>query len=310
VAGVHAGGPCVLLSADPLAALAVESSRSRRRFPHLFQVQGEILRPGPEYGGWLKRRAIATATSMAVRRSSGIRVVSESLRSAIEPMTDRSVTVIGSRVDTRVFAPPPVLAGRVTGSAEQSERQVDAVMVGSLVKVKNHETVIRAWAQVVRRHPPARLMLVGDGHRRRQLAALVDALALRPNVHFRGAVSHRQVADLLTNARCLIHASWSEGQPRAVLEAMACGLPVICSDIPAHREIVPATAGRLVPPGDVDGWAAAVADILRDPAAATEIGRRGRALVMERHDFVTNLDRYADFVRTVAATRRSRASRP
>jgi glycosyltransferase involved in cell wall biosynthesis len=300
VAGVRAHGPRVILSSDPLAALIVESSRSRRRLPHIFQVQGEILTPGREYGGWLKRRAIAAATNVAVRRSSGIRVVSESLRSAIEPMTDRRVTVIGSRVDTQVFAP----------AATRVELPVDAIMVGSLVKVKNHEAVIRAWALVVRERPRAQLMLVGDGHCRRQLAALVDALGLRANVRFRGVVAHREIADLLTSAKCLIHSSWSEGQPRAVLEAMACGLPVICSDIPAHREIVPAAVGLLIPPGDVGGWAAALAGVLDDPVGAGEMGRRGRALVMEHHDLVTNLDRYADFIRTVAATRWSRVLRP
>jgi glycosyltransferase involved in cell wall biosynthesis len=296
--------PQVLMSSDPFAALVIESSRARRSLPHIVHIQGEVLTPGGEYGGWLKRRALSTASRSAVRRASAVRVVSESLRDAVTPMTKSPVAFLGNRVDTRMFAPRPAgrLSGTVTGRMAPAEVvEADAVMVGSLIDVKNHATIVRAWSRIVREFPRARLLIVGDGPCRRQLTALADALALQSNVEVRGAVPHRQVADLLRTAGCLVHPSWSEGQPRAVLEGMACGLPVICSDIPAHREIVPATVGRLVAPGDVDGWAARITAILRDPAGAAEMGRHGRALAAERHDFTMSIDRCAEFVRAVTA---------
>ncbi|MFC6086325.1 glycosyltransferase family 4 protein [Sphaerisporangium aureirubrum] len=290
----------VLMSSNPLAAMVVESSRARRTRPHIFHVQGEIVRPGPEYGGPLKRLAIAAATHLGVRRASGVRVVSESLRAAVASRAACPVAVIGSRVDTRLFHPDA--AGRGSGGPH-------AVMVGGLEDVKNHITVLRAWPGVVAEVPGARLLVVGDGRWRARLEAEAAALGVRDLVELRGWVPHALVPGLLASARCLVHPSWSEGRPRAVLEGMACGLPVVCSDIAAHREIVPPRAGRLVPPGDVRGFAAAIARILRDPAGAALMGGYGRELVARDHDHATSLDRYADFIRAVAASHRGTSGR-
>jgi glycosyltransferase involved in cell wall biosynthesis len=292
IASWSAGEPQVLMSSDPLAAVVLESSSARRRHPHIVQIQGEIIAPGPEYGSRLKRGAIAAATRSALRRASGVRVVSESLRARVQPMVKCPLAVVGSRVDTRVFTPGP--------SASVTTAKADAVMVGSLLDVKNHSTVLHAWSQIMGDVPGARLLIVGEGRCRPRLEDLIASLDLREHVTLQGEVAHRGIPDLLRMARCLLHPSWSEGQPRAVLEGMACGLPVICSDIPAHREIVPATAGCLVPTGDVDGWAETIARVLRDPAGAADMGRRGRAHVMARHDFDVSIDRYAEFIRSVA----------
>lgn len=289
---IAATGTHVLMSSDPLAALAVESSRARRRLPHLFQVQGEILSPGPEYGGRLKRWGIALATRAALRRATAVRVVREGMRPAVEALTSRPVAYLGCRVDTRLFTPRP--AGVAAEFA--------AVMVGGLLPVKNHATVLRAWPEVLGAFPHARLLVLGGGRLRAEIEALIRDLGLGGHVELRGAVPHRQVAGLLGTAECLLQPSWSEGQPRAVLEAMACGLPVVGSDIPAHREIVlPAGAGRLAPPGDPGAWAAAVRAILGDPAGSAAAGRRGRDFVVARHDFETAADRYAELIRSVAA---------
>ncbi|WP_188192432.1 glycosyltransferase family 4 protein [Nonomuraea sp. SYSU D8015] len=292
----------LLMSSNPLAAIIIEITRARRRSPHIFHIQGEIVSPGPEYGGRLKRFALGAVTRLATRRASGVRVVSESLRSAVEPSARCPVAVVGSRVDTEVFRPP-----RSDGHA--GDRKVDAVMVGGLAEVKNHRTMLQAWSLIMKQLPDARLLIVGDGPARRRLEAQIAALDLHYNVELRGFVPHDRLTDILTSAKCFVQASWSEGQPRAVLEGMACALPVICSDIPAHREIVPPDAGLLVPPGDVDGWAAAILTTLRDPTGAAELGRRGRALVIERHGVESSLDRYAEFIAAVAARNPRMATR-
>jgi glycosyltransferase involved in cell wall biosynthesis len=288
------------MSSDPLAAVVVLCAPVRRSCPHVVQIQGEIISPGPEYGSRLKRRAIAAAVKSALRQASGVRVVSENLRVAVEPIARCPVAVVGSRVDTQMFAPSPP-----TGQAAMT---ADAIMVGSLLEVKNHTTVLQAWSRVVQDLPGARLLIVGEGKCRSRIEALIAALGLNEHVELRGSVQHRQIADLLRTARCLLQSSWSEGQPRAVLEGMACGLPVICSDIPAHREIVSAAVGHLVPPGDVQGWASAIIKLLRDPGAA-DMGRQGRAFVMAHHDFETSMDRYAEFIRAVAENTRAGVSR-
>jgi len=289
---VAPGKRSVLMSSEPLAAVAIEMAKARRQRPHLVHIQGEVLSPGPEYGSRFKRSGISLAARMSVRRASAVRVVSRKLENEVRALTSSPVVFLGYRVDTGKFQPA---VSPATGAP-----LVEAVMVGSLLDVKNHDTAIRAWARVVQELPHARLRIVGEGPRRSHIEALVDSLSLRENVELVGAVSHGRVPALLAGARCFIHSSWSEGQPRAVLEGMACGLPVICSDISAHREMVPRDVGRLVSPEDVEGWAAALLEILRDPARTAEMGRRARSHIMENYQFEVNLDRYAEMILAVA----------
>ncbi|WP_307677093.1 glycosyltransferase family 4 protein [Streptomyces sp. V4I2] len=288
---VAPGGRSVLMSSEPLAAVAIEMSKARRRRPHLVHIQGEVLSPGPEYGSRFKRSSLSLAARMAVRRASAVRVVSRKLEREVQALTSSPVVFLGSRVDTSRFQP-------ATPPAPQTPL-VEGVMVGSLLDVKNHDTAIRAWARVVEELPHAKLRIIGDGPRRSHVEALVDSLFLREHVEFVGTVSHDRVPGLLTSARCFIHPSWSEGQPRAVLEGMACGLPVICSDISAHREMVP-DVGRLVPPDDVEGWTAALLEVLRDPSRSADMGGRARSHIMKSYQFEANLDRYAELILAVA----------
>lgn len=284
----------VLISSDPLAALAVEVSRHRRGLPHLVHIQGEVLTPGPEYGGRVKRWALAAASRFVVRRASGVRVVSRSLRDKVAAVATGPVTFIGSRVDTRRFTP----AGE-----QPCAEPIDAIMVGGLSARKNHRSVVHAWARVVRDHPDARLAILGEGPARRRIEDLIACLGLKDNVRLYGRLGHGEILPLLRSARCLVHAAWSEGQPRAVLEGMACGLPVVCSDIPPHREIVPGDAGLFVPPGDIGAWARAIGSVLARPDRAAAMGRSARAFVVAHHDFEANLDRMADLVRELAGVR-------
>jgi glycosyltransferase involved in cell wall biosynthesis len=285
--------PPVVVSSDPLAALAVESSRFRHRYPHLVHIQGEVLTPGPRYGGPVKRWTLSAASRFVVRRASAVRVASRSLENAVARITHRPVTFIGNRVDTRVFRPAD---GPVTGPDRS-----DAIMIGGLHPAKNHRTVVHAWARVVRSRPDAVLTIIGDGPRRSALEALINCLGLTANVRLLGRMSQAGLLPLLRGARCLVHAALTDGQPRAVLEGMACGLPVVCSDLPGHREIVPPGAGLLVPAEDIAAWTGALTTVLGDPERAAAMGRAGRAYVVEHHDFEANADRMAELIRRVAA---------
>jgi glycosyltransferase involved in cell wall biosynthesis len=272
----------VLMSSDPLAAVAVELSAARRRLPHLFQVQGEVVRPGPEYGSRLKRLTLGAATRAALRRASGVRVVSDGLRTAVAPWVSGPLAAIGSRVDTSRFRPDADASG------------CTVLMAGSLLPVKNHAVVCRGWPDVVAAVPGARLVIAGAGP--------LKPFVSNDSVTLAGRVPPGAMPALLAGARCLAHPSWSEGRPRAVLEAMACGVPVLCSDIPAHREIVTPAVGRLLPPDDPRAWAAAIVAVLQDAEGAAAMGRAARDRAVERFEQEANLDEYASFIHRVAAS--------
>ena len=136
------------------------------------------------------------------------------------------------------------------------------LVLGRLSPEKGIDVVIQAWNGV------GRLVVAGDGPERQRLEALAPA-----GVEFVGAVESAAVPRLLADARALLMPSRCyEGSPRAVVEALAAGVPVIASDIgglPEHIE--DGVNGLLVDAEDVDGWAVAI-DRLRDDDLSLELG--------------------------------------
>ncbi|HKS22206.1 MAG TPA: glycosyltransferase, partial [Thermoanaerobaculia bacterium] len=127
-------------------------------------------------------------------------------------------------------AVPPLDDARVGGGDEL------IVFVGRLSPEKNLETLIAAMELVVRRRPQAKLALCGDGVLRKSLEEAVRAAGLDERVVFAGFVA--DVAPWLKRAAVSVAVSRFEGHPNAVLEAIAAGVPLVLSDIPAYRAAV------------------------------------------------------------------------
>jgi glycosyltransferase involved in cell wall biosynthesis len=153
------------------------------------------------------------------------------------------------------------------------------VCVGRLGTQKGQDVLLRAWRPVAARWPGARLVLVGDGPDREHLRR--DAPG---GVIFAGTAAdtlpYYQAADAV-----VLPSRW-EGMAVAPLEAMACGRPVVLTDVGGARECVPPSDADacLVPPDDADALAAALTRLLADPALRAATGARALAYVRERHD--------------------------
>jgi glycosyltransferase involved in cell wall biosynthesis len=149
-------------------------------------------------------------------------------------------------------------------SAERRSEPGDYFLtLGRLSAEKGLDTVIGSW------HSPLPLLVVGDGPERERLQALA-----RRGVEFRGAVDADEAARLLRRARALLIPSRCyEGSPRAVIEALAAGVPVIASDIGGLPEHVSHDlSGLLVPVDDVEAWAEAV-EALADDEMSERLGQ-------------------------------------
>ncbi|MGY5058863.1 glycosyltransferase [Streptomyces sp. 900105755] len=194
-------------------------------------------------------------------------------------------TVVPNGIDTEHFTP----AGPV-GPVGPGERPAGAplvVCVGRLCRQKGQDVLLRAWPEVLRRVPDARLALVGDGPDRdalRRLAASVAAPVRADSVEFVGPVADvrpwYRAADLV-----VLPSRW-EGMALAPLEALACGRPVLVTDVDGARESLPPghAAHCLVPPGRPGALAGAVAALLLDPELRASLGGRGRRHVLSTHD--------------------------
>ncbi|EFL15698.1 glycosyltransferase family 4 protein [Streptomyces sp. C] len=146
-----------------------------------------------------------------------------------------------------------------------------AVCIGRLCPQKGQDVLLRAWPEVLATVPGARLALVGDGP---------DAERLRrtapPGVRFAGAAA--DIRPWLRAADLVVLPSRWEGMALAPLEAMACGRPVLVSDVSGARESLPSGQGRLclVPPEDPTALAKALGRLLAEPRLLTELGEQAQ----------------------------------
>ncbi|MFC9851612.1 glycosyltransferase [Streptomyces prasinus] len=211
-------------------------------------------------------------------------------------------TVVPNGIDPERFRPagPGTVRAGLAPLAALHPATPLVVCVGRLCRQKGQDVLLRAWDTVVRRVPAARLVLVGDGPDDAPLRARAPESVL-----FAGAVADAspwyQAADLV-----VLPSRW-EGMALAPLEAMACGRPVVVTDVDGAREsLPPAFAPRcLVPPEDPEALAGALAGLLLDPPLRESLGGLGRRHVLSVHDVRHTAEQIAGVYRDLLGTRPS-----
>lgn len=182
----------------------------------------------------------------------------------------RRVTAIHHGVDHEVFHPSPARPPGPPGRPY-------ILHVGPCSRRKNVGTLLEAFARLRRRQRvPHQLLLVGrQDAARREILARSAALGLDDAVIAPGEVDDRRLADLYRGAACFVFPSLYEGFGLPVLEAMACGTPVITSGITALPEIAGGAAHLLTDPRDADALADALERLLEDRRWREQLTRRG-----------------------------------
>ncbi|KUM24741.1 hypothetical protein AU467_06480 [Mesorhizobium loti] len=131
------------------------------------------------------------------------------------------------------------------------------------------------------RIPSAILVIAGHGSQERHLRVLVQRLGLEPSVRFVGTLSKSSLATLFQAADVFVTMSTSETQGMALLQAMACGIPVIGANARALPEYIGNDRGSLVEASDAASLSARLADLLSHPELASQLGRGGTAFVKQ-----------------------------
>jgi len=156
------------------------------------------------------------------------------------------------------------------------------VWAGRMDPVKNLETVIDA-VEKMNRQRAVQLLLLGDGPQRSTIETRVAMRGLQSSVHFAGWSEN--VIGWLKTADLLLLPSWTEGSPNVVLEAMACGCPVVASDVPGCRELITqGETGRLCCSGNVQGFVREVLGLLDDVALRRRLSERALRCIRRGHD--------------------------
>ncbi len=150
------------------------------------------------------------------------------------------------------------------------------------------DTLIEGFVQAAERDSDLRLLMLGDGSLRPKIVATLEAAGLTDRVHFGGQVDYDSMPAIFRAGNAYVSASHSDGTSISLLEAMACGLPSVVSDIPGNREwVMPGENGWLFSDGDPRDLAEAILMAKTDSQART-MGGRARAKAEERADWRRN----------------------
>jgi glycosyltransferase involved in cell wall biosynthesis len=264
--------------------------------PYVISLRGGDV-PGTEASlNWvytlltpLRRLVLRKAVSV-VANSFGLKALSE----ATDPV---EVEVIPNGVDTDFFRPRE-------RREEPNKRVFTFLFVGRFQAQKNLLFLLDAVV-VLRRGAvsPFQVVIVGDGPMGPELRRRCTALGLDEIVTWFGWCSKNLLLAHYQAADCFLNPSLYEGMPNAVLEAMACGLPVVASDVPGNDAVIlPGETGFLFEPGDLTQFVALMHRLLAEPMTARDMGGTARTRVAANFSWVSVAEQYVGLLDNASAT--------
>ncbi len=165
--------------------------------------------------------------------------------------------------------------------------QFTIATIGRVIEIKNYFTLLQAFSKAW--NGETKMVCIGEGHLREKLNETAASLGLADHWKVTGLISRDDVFRIVSNADLFVSASRGEGLPVAVMEAMACGCPVILSDIPPHREIAEGIDFiPLLDTDDVEGFSREIQRFQEmSPAERKQIGQKCSRLIQERFSVET-----------------------
>jgi len=238
-----------------------------------------------------KHRALQRPMNLLVQ---SMIAVSSAVRDAVvraEGYPADRIVVIPNGCDPDRFRPVPTGVRRELGIGE------DEVVVGTLSnfgRIKGYDVMVPAALEVLSRQPKVRFCFVGkDEAAENELERWQEVC--RPagdRIVFAG--SRRDVPEVLSSYDVFLQASHSEGFSNSILQAMACGRPVVATDVGGNRELVDAASGVLVAAGDRAGVVRALEEMLADPERRRRAGLAARERAVTTFSKARMVERYED----------------
>lgn len=178
------------------------------------------------------------------------------------------------------------------------------VQISDLEPVKGVDISVRAWADVITQRPDLHLVIIGRTDQippfTAELRAMVATLGLNDHLHFTGKLSHGELFSIARRAQGLLFPSRAEGMPYVLLEAGSLGLPVVCSDIPACKDLIEhAREGLLFPSEDHAAMARAILDMARDSENAERMGQSLRQKIANHHSAAAMTSKYLELYQEI-----------
>jgi glycosyltransferase involved in cell wall biosynthesis len=235
---------------------------------HLFEsvIFREVFFPLALYVYLAERAAVA----LIRRRRVPVFAVSPSTRATLteKGLASETIEIVPNCVDHNLYRP---------GNVPRSRTPLLGYF-GRLKRYKSVDHLIRAFGRIAEKVPDANLLVIGEGDDRRTLEELSGKLGLAEKIRFTGFVDEQLKVRLLQEVWFLVNPSSVEGWGLTVIEANACGTPVIASDVPGLRDAIRnGETGILYRYGDIEGLAEKMTELIRDRETRERLGRASLA---------------------------------
>jgi glycosyltransferase involved in cell wall biosynthesis len=201
------------------------------------------------------------------------------------------VNVIRNGIDCDRFRPNPGARSRLRGELGLADDTPLIGIVAALRNEKNHGMLVQSAAKLRSRHPDAHWVIVGDGPQRSSIEALAAELQIADRIHLLG--TRFDTPDILSALDVFTLCSLNEASPVSILESLACGVPVVATNVGSVGEtVLEDVTGLLIDSEDIDAMTAGVDRLLRDADLRSRLGRSGRELVLKTGSLASMVDGY------------------
>ena len=215
-------------------------------------------------------------------------MIDQSLAAGVGSPDQYKVVYSGMELDRFLHAKPDPELRKKLGIPE------DAVVLATLARLfplKGYEQFLPVAVKLAKELPQIHCLIIGNGTMMGEIREFIRKEGVESRFSFAGLVAPGEVGNYLALASVLVHFSLREGLPRAAVQALASGKPVIAYALDGTPEVViPGKTGYLLKPGDRAGAEAAIRELVANPALAAELGANGRKLVESRFGWKTMSD--------------------
>jgi len=223
---------------------------------------------------WLQKIYLSTIGRWTLRSADRILCYTAVEKDQLIPygISEEKIAVIHNGISSADFSPSPSDPGK------------QILWVGRFTPGKGVDVLLDAMKIFHSKFPDYILSMVGDGPLKQHFRQKIIDMDLTDSVILRDFIPNKDLADLYQESVLFVLPSLEEGVPRTILEAMSCGVPVVCTDLPQLRDIVDG-CGILVPARDPEALADALIQIISDETRAKQYGMNGRERVVSHYSW-------------------------
>lgn len=262
-------------------------SRKFRSTPLVITNHGLISQTAPQ---WLQKLYLPTIGRWIFRTADAVICYTETERDQVVDLgvLPEKVHVIHNGIDTSTFVP-----------SNSTPLKEQILWIGRFTPGKGVEYLLEGFEKFSREFPDYTLVMVGRGPLKDNFVEMIQEMDLEGKVILRDFIPNGDLPRLYQESTLFVLPSLEEGVPRTILEAMACGKPVVCTALPQLVDIV-SGCGRLIPTGNARAVADAMSELISDPDLARDLGQSARVKVVSEFSWddtvAKTLELYASLV--------------